>query len=94
MLCLGLDLGLDLCGHVRREGGQELNWLLQTRDSDELVSDWRLDLDLAWDSRLALGLELYLEFSLDGRRLWEELWRGLRRRSLAWVRWLLLDVDL
>lgn len=78
---------------MRGEGGEELDRLLQSRDSDELVPDRGLDLDLPRDARLALGLELHLEFSLDGRRLWEELWRGLRGRGLTWV-WRLLDVDL
>lgn len=91
LLCLGLDLGLDLRGHVGREGGQELDRLLQSRDGDELVPDGGLHLDLA---RLALGLELHLEFGLDGGRLGEELRGG---RGLAWELglWrLLLDVDL
>lgn len=82
------------------QSGQELHGLLEARDGDELVPYGGLYLDLAWDAGRALGLELHLEFSLDGGRLGEELWRGLRRRwSLARL-WkglglrLLLDVDL
>lgn len=62
------------------------------------MPDWGLDLDLTWDPGLALGLELHLEFSLDGGRLGEELRGGLRGRSLARLwrlrRWLRLDVHL
>lgn len=79
---------------MRGQRRQQLHRLLQTWDRDELVPDRGLHLDL---SGLGLGLELHLEFGLDGGRLWEELWRGLRRRRLArrrlWLR-LLLDVDL
>lgn len=77
-----LDLRLDLSGHVRRESGEELHRLLEARDRDKLVADRGLGL-----------LELHLDFSLDGRRLREELLRRglLRGRGL---RRLLLDVDL
>lgn len=56
-----------------------------------------LYLDLAWDAGRALGLELHLEFRLDGGRLGEELRRGLSGRwCLARLRRGrgLLDVDL
>lgn len=101
LLHLGLDLRLDLGRHVGGQGGKELHGLLQSRDGDELVPYGGLYLDLPWDAGWALGLELHLQFSLDGGRLGEELRRGLRRRwclarlrrGRGWLR-LLLDVDL
>lgn len=75
LLRLGLDLCLDLSGHMWGQGREELYRLLESRDGDELVSYGGLNLDLPRDSGLGLGLELYLEFSLH--------WRGLRGLGLG-----------
>lgn len=78
LLGLRLDLSLDLSCHMRRQSRQQLDRLLETWNSNELMPDGGLDLDLrlCLDLRLTLRLELDLEFGLDlGRSLDLELLR-------------------
>lgn len=77
LLGLRLDLGLDLSCDMGRQGGQQLDRLLEAWNGDELMSDWRLDLKLrlSLNLSLGLGLELNLELRLDLKLL-----LNLRRR--------------
>lgn len=40
LLCLSLDLGLDLGCNVGWQGREQLDWLLEAWNSDELMPDW------------------------------------------------------
>jgi hypothetical protein len=69
LLCLGLDLSLDLGRNMRWEGREELDRLLETRNRDQLMPDRGLDLKLRLGLKLRLdlklGLSLELVWSLD-----------------------------
>lgn len=64
LLCLRLDLGLDLGCDMWWQGRQQLHRLLEAWNGDELMPDRRLDLKLRLCLSLVLRLELDLELCL------------------------------